>query len=158
MDRMLLESFPFRVIEGMLIAAAATGATEGIFYIRAEYPLAVEELRPQSEYARKRGILRRRATGRHYKCRQTWRKAQRRPGWQSGWAQSGWRERLGAERLGAGRLGGICNSAPVLAGRNYKFRQAAQMPPSKVDGFTMRVFEGAGAFVVRRRDRPYSID
>jgi NADH-quinone oxidoreductase subunit F len=31
MDRMILESFPFRVIEGMLIAAYATGATEGIF-------------------------------------------------------------------------------------------------------------------------------
>ncbi len=41
MDRMLLESFPYRIIEGMLIAAYATGATEGIFYIRAEYPLAV---------------------------------------------------------------------------------------------------------------------
>ncbi|MBN2236161.1 MAG: NAD(P)H-dependent oxidoreductase subunit E [Bacteroidales bacterium] len=45
MDRMLLESFPFRVIEGMLIAAFATQAHEGIFYIRAEYPLAVERVR-----------------------------------------------------------------------------------------------------------------
>ncbi len=41
MDRMLLESFPFRVIEGMIIAAFATGATNGFFYIRAEYQLAV---------------------------------------------------------------------------------------------------------------------
>jgi NADH:ubiquinone oxidoreductase subunit F (NADH-binding)/NADH:ubiquinone oxidoreductase subunit E/NAD-dependent dihydropyrimidine dehydrogenase PreA subunit len=41
MDRMLLESYPFRIIEGMLIAGYATGAQEGIFYIRAEYPLAV---------------------------------------------------------------------------------------------------------------------
>jgi NADH-quinone oxidoreductase subunit F len=41
MDRMLLESFPFRVIEGMIIAGFSTGANEGIFYIRAEYPLAV---------------------------------------------------------------------------------------------------------------------
>jgi NADH-quinone oxidoreductase subunit F len=45
MDRMLLESFPYRVIEGMLIAGYATGANEGIFYIRAEYPLAVTRVR-----------------------------------------------------------------------------------------------------------------
>ena len=45
MDRMLLESFPFRVIEGMIIAGYATGANEGIFYIRAEYPLAVTRIR-----------------------------------------------------------------------------------------------------------------
>ena len=42
MDRMLLESFPYRVIEGMAIAAQAVGADEAIFYIRAEYPLAVQ--------------------------------------------------------------------------------------------------------------------
>ncbi|HBE39617.1 MAG TPA: proton-conducting membrane transporter [Bacteroidales bacterium] len=45
MDRMLLESFPYRIIEGMVIAAYATGASEGIFYIRAEYPLAVTRVR-----------------------------------------------------------------------------------------------------------------
>ncbi len=45
MDRMLLESFPYRIIEGMLIAGYATGAQEGIFYIRAEYPLAVMRVR-----------------------------------------------------------------------------------------------------------------
>jgi NADH-quinone oxidoreductase subunit F len=45
MDRMLLESFPFRVIEGMVIAGLATGASKGIFYIRAEYPLAVKRVR-----------------------------------------------------------------------------------------------------------------
>ncbi len=44
MDRMILESFPYRVIEGMIIAAFATGANEGIFYIRAEYPLAVSRV------------------------------------------------------------------------------------------------------------------
>ena len=42
MDRMLLESFPYRIIEGMVIAARAVGADEGIFYIRAEYPLGGE--------------------------------------------------------------------------------------------------------------------
>lgn len=45
MDRMILESFPFRVIEGLAIAAVAAGAHEGIFYIRHEYPLAVKRVR-----------------------------------------------------------------------------------------------------------------
>ncbi|HEX5220950.1 MAG TPA: NADH-ubiquinone oxidoreductase-F iron-sulfur binding region domain-containing protein [Verrucomicrobiae bacterium] len=45
MDRMILESFPFRVIEGLMIAAVAVGASEGIFYIRHEYPLAVKRVR-----------------------------------------------------------------------------------------------------------------
>lgn len=49
MDRMLLESFPFRVIEGMLIAARVVGATSGLFYIRAEYPLAVARVRAAIE-------------------------------------------------------------------------------------------------------------
>jgi NADH-quinone oxidoreductase subunit F len=44
MDRMLLESFPYRIIEGMIIAGYATGAKEGILYIRAEYPLAVQRI------------------------------------------------------------------------------------------------------------------
>lgn len=41
MDRMILESYPYRIIEGMLIAAKAIGAKTGYIYIRAEYPLAV---------------------------------------------------------------------------------------------------------------------
>ncbi len=45
MDRMILESFPFRVIEGMAIASRAVGAAEGVLYIRAEYPLALERIR-----------------------------------------------------------------------------------------------------------------
>jgi NADH:ubiquinone oxidoreductase subunit F (NADH-binding)/NADH:ubiquinone oxidoreductase subunit E/Pyruvate/2-oxoacid:ferredoxin oxidoreductase delta subunit len=57
MDRMLLESFPFRVIEGMLIAAHATGATTGIFYIRAEYPLAVERINAAIKICREGGLL-----------------------------------------------------------------------------------------------------
>jgi NADH:ubiquinone oxidoreductase subunit F (NADH-binding)/Pyruvate/2-oxoacid:ferredoxin oxidoreductase delta subunit len=44
MDRMLIESFPFRVIEGMVIAAKAIGAAKGFLYIRAEYPLALERI------------------------------------------------------------------------------------------------------------------
>ena len=56
MDRMLLESYPFRVIEGMLIAAYATGATRGIFYIRAEYPLAVKRIREAIHICNEKGI------------------------------------------------------------------------------------------------------
>lgn len=57
MDRMLLESFPYRVIEGMVIAARAVGAHEGIFYIRAEYPLAVRRVREAIEKCLARGLL-----------------------------------------------------------------------------------------------------
>ena len=45
MDRMLMESYPFRVLEGLMIAAYAVGASEGVLYIRHEYPLAVRRVR-----------------------------------------------------------------------------------------------------------------
>jgi len=57
MDRMLLESFPYRVIEGMIIAGFTTGANEGIFYIRAEYPLAVTRVRLAIKQCYEKGIL-----------------------------------------------------------------------------------------------------
>ena len=57
MDRMLLESFPYRIIEGMVIAAYATGAREGIFYIRAEYPLAVARVRNALNDCYEKGFL-----------------------------------------------------------------------------------------------------
>lgn len=57
MDRMLLESFPFRIIEGMMIAAYVTGSQEGIFYIRAEYPLAVSRIRNAVGRCYENGIL-----------------------------------------------------------------------------------------------------
>ena len=57
MDRMLLESFPYRIIEGMAIAAYAVGANEGFFYIRAEYPLAVERINEALGRCRERGLL-----------------------------------------------------------------------------------------------------
>jgi len=57
MDRMLLESYPYRVIEGMLIAGYAVGATTGYFYIRAEYPLAVTRIRQALEICRESGII-----------------------------------------------------------------------------------------------------
>ena len=57
MDRMLLESFPYRVIEGMLIAAYAVGAKQGIYYIRAEYPLALVRIREALARCRAKGLL-----------------------------------------------------------------------------------------------------
>jgi len=56
MDRMLLESFPFRIIEGMLIAGFATGADRGIFYIRAEYPLAVTRVKNALKVCAEKGL------------------------------------------------------------------------------------------------------
>lgn len=57
MDRILLESYPMRVIEGMIIAAYAVGASEGIFYIRAEYPQAVIRTRKALQMYRDMGFL-----------------------------------------------------------------------------------------------------
>lgn len=57
MDRMLLESYPFRVIEGLMIAAIAVEASSGIFYIRAEYPLAVKRIKEALYYCEKAGLI-----------------------------------------------------------------------------------------------------
>jgi NADH-quinone oxidoreductase subunit F len=57
MDRMLLESYPFRVIEGVLIAGYATDASSAIFYIRAEYPLAVSRIRAAIALCKERNIV-----------------------------------------------------------------------------------------------------
>jgi NADH-quinone oxidoreductase subunit F len=57
MDRMLLESFPYRVIEGMAIAARAVGADEGHLYIRSEYPFAVKRMTVALALAEERGFL-----------------------------------------------------------------------------------------------------
>lgn len=57
MDRMMLESYPFRIVEGMIIAAYAVGADKGVFYIRAEYPLAVERIRTAIELCRERSLI-----------------------------------------------------------------------------------------------------
>jgi NADH-quinone oxidoreductase subunit F len=45
MDRMILESFPFRVIEGMVVASLAVGASHGFLYVRLEYPLAIRRIK-----------------------------------------------------------------------------------------------------------------
>jgi len=57
MDRSVLESDPHRVLEGMLIAAYAVGASEGFIYVRAEYPLAIKRLRIAVRQAERLGLL-----------------------------------------------------------------------------------------------------
>lgn len=57
MDRSILEGDPHSVIEGMMIAAYAIGATEGWFYVRAEYPLAVERLEKAIKACKKNRLL-----------------------------------------------------------------------------------------------------
>jgi bidirectional [NiFe] hydrogenase diaphorase subunit len=57
MDRSVLESDPHRVIEGMIIAAFAVGASEGYIYIRAEYPVAIRRLRIAIPQAEQLGLL-----------------------------------------------------------------------------------------------------
>ena len=57
MDRMLMESYPFRILEGMAIAAATVGADEGSLYIRAEYPLALERMQQAMALCRAQGYL-----------------------------------------------------------------------------------------------------
>jgi NADH-quinone oxidoreductase subunit F len=57
MDRALLEGDPHAVIEGMLIAAYAINANEGVVYVRAEYPLAIRRLENAIVQARQNGYL-----------------------------------------------------------------------------------------------------
>ncbi len=57
MDRSVLESDPYRILEGMAIAAFAVHATEGYIYCRAEYPLAVARLRTAIRLAQRAGYL-----------------------------------------------------------------------------------------------------
>ena len=63
MDRMILESYPYRVIEGMILGAFAVGAHEGILYIRHEYPLAVRRVGEALERCEACGILGERVLG-----------------------------------------------------------------------------------------------
>jgi len=57
MDRSILESDPHSVLEGMLIAARAIGSSQGFFYVRNEYPLAVKRLVTAVKNAKKYGLL-----------------------------------------------------------------------------------------------------
>jgi NADH:ubiquinone oxidoreductase subunit F (NADH-binding)/(2Fe-2S) ferredoxin/NAD-dependent dihydropyrimidine dehydrogenase PreA subunit len=57
MDRSILEADPHAVIEGMVIGAKAVGGTEGVLYVRNEYPLAVKRLMVALDQARRLGLL-----------------------------------------------------------------------------------------------------
>ena len=57
MDRSIMEGDPHRMLEGMIIAGIACGASEGYIYVRAEYPLAVERLRGAIAQAEELGLL-----------------------------------------------------------------------------------------------------
>ncbi len=57
MDRSALEGDPHSVLEGMMIAAYAVGAEEGVLYVRAEYPQAIERLKTAIEQCNEKGIL-----------------------------------------------------------------------------------------------------
>lgn len=63
MDRAVLEGNPQSIIEGMLIGAFATGATQGVVYVRNEYPLAIRNLGTALRQARELGLLGERILG-----------------------------------------------------------------------------------------------
>jgi len=54
---MLMESYPYRILEGMAIAARCVGASEGYLYIRAEYPLAIKRVTEAIEKCMEHGYL-----------------------------------------------------------------------------------------------------
>jgi formate dehydrogenase iron-sulfur subunit len=56
-DRMLMEGDPFTLIEGMVIAGLAVGATKGFIYIRSEYPHAFRTMNAAIEAASRAGML-----------------------------------------------------------------------------------------------------
>lgn len=57
MDRSIMEGDPHRMLEGMMIAGLACGASEGYIYVRAEYPLAVSRLKTAIKQAEELGLL-----------------------------------------------------------------------------------------------------
>ncbi|MDR2070675.1 MAG: NADH-quinone oxidoreductase subunit NuoF [Treponema sp.] len=57
MDQSVMEGIPHQMIEGMLIAGRAGGASEGYIYVRAEYPMAVSRLRTAIAQAEEAGLL-----------------------------------------------------------------------------------------------------
>jgi NADH:ubiquinone oxidoreductase subunit F (NADH-binding) len=57
MDRCLVEGDAYLVLEGMAIAGYAIGASKGVVYVRAEYPIAIERLEAAIKMAREKGLL-----------------------------------------------------------------------------------------------------
>ncbi len=68
MDRAVIESDPFSLIEGMLIAAYAMGTEDAFVYVRAEYPLAIKRLSHALEVAEERGYLGDNILGSDFSC------------------------------------------------------------------------------------------
>lgn len=68
MDRAVIEGDPHNLIEGMLIAAFAIGATEAIVYVRAEYPLAIRRLQNAINQAKKKGFVGKNILGTSFSC------------------------------------------------------------------------------------------
>ncbi|MFW5829095.1 MAG: NADH-quinone oxidoreductase subunit NuoF [Planctomycetota bacterium] len=68
MDRSVLEGDPHAVIEGMLLGCLAIGAETGFFYIRAEYPLAIDRIQNAIVQARKKGLLGKDILGSGWNC------------------------------------------------------------------------------------------
>jgi len=66
MDRSVLEGNPQSIIEGMLIGAYSTNARQGIIYVRAEYPLAIEHLRIALQQTYELGLLGENILGTHF--------------------------------------------------------------------------------------------
>lgn len=67
MDRTVMEDDPHKVLEGMMIAAYAVGAQYGYFYVRGEYPIAVDRLRRAIRDARRHKILGKSVMGTDFK-------------------------------------------------------------------------------------------
>jgi len=67
MNRNEIESDPHSLLEGMIVGAAVMGASEGIIYVRAEYPLAVHRLNRAIDQARQSGVLGDNILGRGFK-------------------------------------------------------------------------------------------
>ncbi len=68
-DRSLLEGNPHLVLEGMIIAACAVGASEGYIYVRNEYPLAIKQVDTALEQAESWGLLGENILGSGFTCR-----------------------------------------------------------------------------------------
>ena len=66
MDRSVLEGDPYALLEGMVIGGYAMGATEGVIYCRAEYPLAIKRLGIAMDQAREKGFLGKNIFGSEY--------------------------------------------------------------------------------------------
>jgi len=66
MDRSVLEGDPHSVLEGMLVAAYAIGASEGYIYVRAEYPLAVRRLKKAIKDAKEKGFIGKKILGSNF--------------------------------------------------------------------------------------------